>query len=264
MGTLGPEQIEWLEDDLKGKSASTPIVVFAHMPLWSVYPQWGWGTDDAAPAIGLSEALRLGHRAQRPHPPGDPEGRGQRHVPHRLFDRLPAGRAPARREPSPGPLKVPAEQLKSMLGVRRVDVVHDKRRHADRRHARCVRRQMLVFVARAGAARSSRSAQWPSCCSSPGPGSGGAVLRLRRCPRRGDRRLHVRSGHADRGARHQGHLDQQGRRAAHRGERPPIPSCSSRRRSTPTTASPSPSPSAGTFKYFCSIHPRMQGTVVVE
>ena len=48
LGNLGDDQLEWLEDDLKGRSASTPIVVFAHIPLWSVYPQWGWGTDDAA------------------------------------------------------------------------------------------------------------------------------------------------------------------------------------------------------------------------
>jgi 3',5'-cyclic AMP phosphodiesterase CpdA len=33
MGSLGHEQLEWLEDDLKGRSASTPIVLFAHIPL---------------------------------------------------------------------------------------------------------------------------------------------------------------------------------------------------------------------------------------
>ena len=51
LGNLGNDQLEWLESDLKGRSASTPIVVFAHIPLWSVYPQWGWGTDDAARAL---------------------------------------------------------------------------------------------------------------------------------------------------------------------------------------------------------------------
>ena len=51
LGNLGNDQLEWLENDLKGRSASTPIVVFAHIPLWSVYPQWGWGTDDAARAL---------------------------------------------------------------------------------------------------------------------------------------------------------------------------------------------------------------------
>ncbi len=51
LGTLGSEQLEWLEDDVKGLSASTPIVVFAHIPLWAVYPEWGWGTDDSAQAL---------------------------------------------------------------------------------------------------------------------------------------------------------------------------------------------------------------------
>ena len=93
MGSLGNEQLEWLEDDLKGRSASTPIVVFAHIPLWAVYPQWGWGTEDSAQRARLSEALRLGDRAQRPHPSGDAEGRGQRHLPHRALDRVPAAGA---------------------------------------------------------------------------------------------------------------------------------------------------------------------------
>src|SRR5947208_16070848 len=48
MGSLGHDQLEWLEDDLKGKSKSTPLVVFAHIPMWAVYPQWGWGTEDSA------------------------------------------------------------------------------------------------------------------------------------------------------------------------------------------------------------------------
>ena len=56
--------------------SSTPIVVFAHIPLWTVYPEWGWGTDDSEQALSLPEAVRLGHRAERPHPPGHAEGRG--------------------------------------------------------------------------------------------------------------------------------------------------------------------------------------------
>ena len=93
LGNLGDEQLEWLEDDVKGRSASTPIVVFAHIPLWTVYPNWGWGTEDGARALGYLKTLRLGHRAQRPHPPGDAEGRGQRHLPHRALDRVPAAGA---------------------------------------------------------------------------------------------------------------------------------------------------------------------------
>jgi len=47
LGKLGPDQLEWLESDLKALSASTPIVAFAHIPLWTVYPEWGWGTADS-------------------------------------------------------------------------------------------------------------------------------------------------------------------------------------------------------------------------
>ena len=51
LGNLGQEQLEWLEKDLKGRSASTPIVVFAHMPMWTMYAPWGWGTGDADQAM---------------------------------------------------------------------------------------------------------------------------------------------------------------------------------------------------------------------
>ena len=51
LGNLGNDQLEWLEADVKGRSASTPIVVFAHIPLWTVYPDWGWGTEDGAQAL---------------------------------------------------------------------------------------------------------------------------------------------------------------------------------------------------------------------
>src|ERR1700729_2014309 len=47
LGTLGPDQLAWVAADLKGRSSSTPIVVFAHMPLWTIYEPWGWGTGDA-------------------------------------------------------------------------------------------------------------------------------------------------------------------------------------------------------------------------
>src|SRR5579864_7184609 len=51
LGRLGQEQLEWLERDLRAHSSSTPVVVFAHIPLWAVYPQWGWGTQDSAQAL---------------------------------------------------------------------------------------------------------------------------------------------------------------------------------------------------------------------
>jgi 3',5'-cyclic-AMP phosphodiesterase len=57
LGYLGAEQLEWLEKDLKGVSSETPIVVFAHIPQWSVYPEWGWGTDDSARALSCLKRL---------------------------------------------------------------------------------------------------------------------------------------------------------------------------------------------------------------
>src|SRR5260370_26105445 len=51
LGKLGPEQLQWLEADLKGQPASRPVVVFAHIPVWSVYPDWGWGPEDSAQAL---------------------------------------------------------------------------------------------------------------------------------------------------------------------------------------------------------------------
>jgi hypothetical protein len=84
LGNLGNEQLEWLEDDLKGRAASTPIVVFAHIPLG------GRRRDTRA---RLPQALRIGNRAQRPYPPDHAEGRRQRHVPHCHVDGLPAASA---------------------------------------------------------------------------------------------------------------------------------------------------------------------------
>ena len=67
MGKLGDDQLSWLKADLANLSASTPIVIFAHIPLWMVYPEWGWGTARRRAGARLSEALRLGDRAQRTH-----------------------------------------------------------------------------------------------------------------------------------------------------------------------------------------------------
>ncbi|HEV2038008.1 MAG TPA: metallophosphoesterase, partial [Candidatus Eremiobacteraceae bacterium] len=45
-GFLGRDQLEWARADLAKQRTNTPIAVFAHMPLYAVYPQWGWTTDD--------------------------------------------------------------------------------------------------------------------------------------------------------------------------------------------------------------------------
>ena len=56
MGKLGEEQLEWLKRDLEPLKASQPIVIFAHIPLWAIYPDWGWATEDSVQAMALLRA----------------------------------------------------------------------------------------------------------------------------------------------------------------------------------------------------------------
>jgi 3',5'-cyclic AMP phosphodiesterase CpdA len=120
LGRLGPEQLAWLADDIKGKSNSTPIVVFAHIPLWTVYADWGWGTDDGLQALDMlkrfgSVTVLNGHIHQIVQ---KVEGNLTFHTARSTAFPQPApGTAP-----SPGPMTVPAEQLRSMLGITSVDV----------------------------------------------------------------------------------------------------------------------------------------------
>jgi len=115
MGNLGAEQLKWLKADLTGRPSSTPIVVFAHIPLWTVYADWGWGTDDSAEALKLlarfgSVTVLNGHIHQITQ---KVEGRIAFHTARSTAFPQPApGTAP-----SPGPLKVPPDQLRSMLGI---------------------------------------------------------------------------------------------------------------------------------------------------
>jgi 3',5'-cyclic-AMP phosphodiesterase len=121
MGRLGDEQLEWLEDDLKGRTAETPVVVFAHIPLWSVYPAWGWGTDDSAQALGYlrrfgSVTVLNGHIHQVMQ---KVEGNVAFHTAMSTAFPQPApGNAP-----SAGPMKVPAEKQRGVLGISQVEFV---------------------------------------------------------------------------------------------------------------------------------------------
>jgi 3',5'-cyclic AMP phosphodiesterase CpdA len=119
---LGQEQLAWLQKDVKGLSSSTPIVVFAHIPLWTVYPQWGWGTDDSEQALTYlkrfgSLTVLNGHIHQILQ---KVEGNVTFHTARSTaFPQPVAGTAPA-----PGPIKnVPADRLRSMLGVTSVSYV---------------------------------------------------------------------------------------------------------------------------------------------
>ena len=121
LGTLGHEQLEWLEDDVKHLKHSTPIVVFAHIPLWSVYPEWGWGTEDSAQALSYlkkfgSVTVLNGHIHQTMQ---KVEGNVTFHTAASTAFPQPA---PGKAD-SPGPMKVPAEQLKSVLGIADINFV---------------------------------------------------------------------------------------------------------------------------------------------
>jgi 3',5'-cyclic-AMP phosphodiesterase len=124
LGNLGQEQLEWLEKDVKRLSSSTPIVVFAHIPLWAVYPEWGWGTDDSEQALSYlkrfgSVTVLNGHIHQVLQ---KIEGNVTFHTAmSTAFPQPQPGTAP-----SPGPLKVPAEKLRSFLGLTSVNYVQGK------------------------------------------------------------------------------------------------------------------------------------------
>ena len=124
LGNLGADQLAWLADDLKAVGASTPIVVFAHIPLWAIYPEWGWGTDDAAQALALlkrfgSVTVLNGHIHQIMQ---KVEGNVTFHTAlSTAFPQPAPGTAP-----SPGPMTVPAGQLRSLLGITQVAVKRGK------------------------------------------------------------------------------------------------------------------------------------------
>jgi 3',5'-cyclic AMP phosphodiesterase CpdA len=121
LGTLGPEQLEWMENDVKQLKSSTPVVVFAHIPLWTVYPDWGWGTEDSAQALAYlkkfgSVTVLNGHIHQTMQ---KVEGNVTFHTAaSTAFPQPQPGKAD-----SPGPMQVPAEQLKSVLGITDVNYV---------------------------------------------------------------------------------------------------------------------------------------------
>ena len=129
LGNLGNDQLEWLEADVKGRSASTPIVVFAHIPLWTVYPDWGWGTQDGAQALSYlkkfgSVTVLNGHIHQVMQ---KVEGNVTFHTARSTAFPQPApGTAP-----SPGPIKdVPADKLRTMLGIANVAFKQNEQRLA--------------------------------------------------------------------------------------------------------------------------------------
>jgi 3',5'-cyclic AMP phosphodiesterase CpdA len=125
LANLGQEQLEWLEKDLRGRSASTPIVVFAHMPMWTIYAPWGWGTQDSDQAMSYlarfgSVTVLNGHIHQIVQ---KVEGNITFHTARSTAYPQPSAGV----GPGPGPLKVPSDDLPKMLGVSNVTL----KRHPD-------------------------------------------------------------------------------------------------------------------------------------
>lgn len=121
LGALGDDQLAWLRDDLAGRSASQPVVVFAHMPLWTIYEPWGWGTAEGDQIAALlsrfgSVTVLNGHIHQIVQ---KVEGNITFHTARSTAYPQPT----AGNGPGPGPLKVPADQLPKMLGVTTVRMV---------------------------------------------------------------------------------------------------------------------------------------------
>ncbi|HEX4308921.1 MAG TPA: metallophosphoesterase [Acidobacteriaceae bacterium] len=126
MGRLGQAQLDWLKNDVEGLKSSTPIVLFAHIPLWAVYPTWGWGTSDSEQAFAIlqrfgSVTVLNGHIHQVLQ---KVEGNVTFHTAMSTAFPQPSPGTAA----SPGPMKVPADKLRDVLGITEVNFV--AQRHA--------------------------------------------------------------------------------------------------------------------------------------
>jgi 3',5'-cyclic AMP phosphodiesterase CpdA len=121
LGDIGDDQLEWMKKDLVGVSSSTPIVVFAHIPLWAVYPQWGWATKDSEQALDLlkrfgSVTILNGHIHQVMQ---KVDGKVAFHSAMSTAFPQPAPGAAA----APGPMTVPADRLRQVLGLSEVTFI---------------------------------------------------------------------------------------------------------------------------------------------
>jgi 3',5'-cyclic AMP phosphodiesterase CpdA len=125
LGVLGAEQLDWLKKDVAGLADSTPMVVFAHVPLWTISAKWGWGTEDSAQALAYlkrfgSVTVLNGHIHQIMQ---KVEGNVVFHTARSTAFPQPA---PGTAD-SPGPMKnVPSDKLRSLLGLTRVNYVETK------------------------------------------------------------------------------------------------------------------------------------------
>ncbi|WP_371400537.1 metallophosphoesterase [Kribbella sp. NBC_00662] len=128
LGHLGKDQVEFVRQDTAKLSADTPIVVFSHIPLFALYPKWGWGTDDATQALSYlkrfsSVTCLNGHIHQLFT---KTEGNITFHSATTTAYPLPR---PGER-PAPTPVTLPAGKLKDALGIREVQYVEGNDRLA--------------------------------------------------------------------------------------------------------------------------------------
>ena len=245
LGKLGRDQLEWLERDVRHLSSSTPIVVFAHVPLWAVYPTWGWGTDDGA--IALSYLSRFGsvtvlnghiHQVAQKI-----EGHMSFHTAlSTAFPQPVPGTAP-----SPGPLTVPAERLRDYLGLTSVNYVAGT-------HELAVVDATLSGVAAGAAQRMvgmNEDARRNGAASRPVVPNQIAIDNFTFAPTA----LAVPAGTRVTWVNH----DDVPHQIVSTDKRfTPSPVLDTGQQYTCAFAAP------GTYAYFCSIHPRMTGTITVR
>ncbi len=119
-GFLGREQLEWARTDLAKQKSAMPIVVFAHIPLYAAYPQWGWTTDDYLELLSMlrrfdSVTVLNGHIHQV-------LSKVDGNITFYTADSTAFPQPAPGSEPKPHPLKVPAAELGEHLGIRNVTI----------------------------------------------------------------------------------------------------------------------------------------------
>ena len=252
LGSLGPEQLDWIQRDVKHLSSSTPIVVFAHVPLWSVYPAWGWGTDDGARALSYlkrfgSVTVLNGHIHQTMQ---KVEGNVAFHT--ALSTAFPQPRPGT--APSPGPMVVPAGQLRDVLGVREVHYVPSNRHLAVVDHTLSGNSPDAAFAAGEAAARAHAATVPQAAAGSVAGASGSSEVTIDNFAFN-PKIISIAAGSK---------LSWRNRDdVPHK-----IQSADNRFVGSPLLDTKSVYsvgfPEGGEYPYFCSLHPVMQGKVVVK
>ncbi len=128
-GKLGQAQLDVLAKDLAGQKSDTPLVIFSHIPLYDLYPKWGWATADSAQLLSLlsrfaSVTVLTGHIHQVIE---HSEGNIRFHTATTTAYPLPA---PGHGE-KPSPVKLPEKSLLAELGFRTVEVMTGKKIRVD-------------------------------------------------------------------------------------------------------------------------------------